>query len=133
MPDTENSKFLKTYSTFKAKDKDNESIIEYKIQDIPEDRFEDAIRMLIEATKEEPLCASRNVYENEESKQEFVRIWTAMLKARLSVGCFKDDGEMVGLNVLTIKNKGEESLFVVSISWMRLNSNRFRLLFINFS
>lgn len=115
MPDTKTEKFLKTYSTFKAKDKDNESIIEYKIQDIPEDRFNDAIGMLIEATKEEPLCASRNVYENEDTKNELVRIWTAMLKARLSVGCFKDDdGEMVGLNVLTIKNKGEESLFVVS-------------------
>jgi len=113
MPDTGNQKFLKTYSTFKAKDKDNESIIEYKIQDIPEDKFDKAIEMLIEGTKEEPLCASRNVFENEDAKQELVRIWTAMLKARLSVGCFKDDGEMVGLNVLTIKSDGEESLFVV--------------------
>lgn len=114
MPDTGTSKFLKTYSIFKAKDINNESIIEYKIQDIPEDRFDDAIRMLIEATKEEPLCASRNVYENDDTKNELVRIWTAMLKARLSVGCFKNDGEMVGLNVLIIGRKGEESLFVVS-------------------
>ena len=114
MPLAENQKFLKTYSTFKTKDKDHKSIIEYKIQDISEDKFGTALKMLIEGTKEEPLCASRNVYKSEDTKQELVRIWTAMLKARLSVGCFKDDGEMVGLNVLTIKSDGEESLFVVS-------------------
>jgi hypothetical protein len=123
MPATEILEFPKTYSTFKAKDKDNESIIEYNIQDIPEDKFDEAIKMLIEGLKDEPICASRNVYENDGTKQEFVKIWTAMLKARLSVGCFKDDGEMVGLNALMIKGDKEKNLFVVSFKLERLISS----------
>ncbi|XP_070495422.1 uncharacterized protein [Chironomus tepperi] len=101
-------KVLNTYSTFANK----ESGIVFKIQDIPENQFDNALKMLVDGTKEEPLCASRNVHDNVDTVREFERIWTGILYERLSVGCFNDDGDLVGLNVLMIKTKGEEGLFV---------------------
>lgn len=53
----ETSEFPKIWSTFKAKDIDSDELVEYRIQDLPESRFEDALDFLVEIlSKSEPLC-----------------------------------------------------------------------------
>lgn len=40
--------YPKVYRTFKARDLDSNELIEYRIQDLPESRFEDAIKQMVE-------------------------------------------------------------------------------------
>lgn len=40
--------YPKGWSTFKARDLDSDELVEYRIQDLPESRFEDAIKQMIE-------------------------------------------------------------------------------------
>lgn len=40
------AKYPKIWHTFQARDLDSEKLIEYRIQDLPESRFEDAINHL---------------------------------------------------------------------------------------
>lgn len=52
----ENSEYPKIWLTFKAKDVDSEKLVEYRIQDLPESRFDEAVQfMTTNFCKDEPL------------------------------------------------------------------------------
>jgi len=106
----------KIYSTFKAKDKDSDEIIEYSIQDIPEDKFEEAINLYFEHfINDEPLAEVRKLHENKNALIELRHVWMeGIKKSRLGVACFKCDGEMVGVNILSITDKSDEHSIEVS-------------------
>lgn len=54
---SESLEFPKIWHTFKAKDIDSDNLVEYRIQDLPESRFDEAIKMMSTAfCKDEPLC-----------------------------------------------------------------------------
>jgi len=96
----------KIYSTFKAKDKDSDEIIEYSIQDIPEDKFEEAINLYFEHFIKDEV---RKLHENQNALIELRHVWMeGIKKSRLGVACFKCDGEMVGVNILSITDKNDE-------------------------
>jgi len=103
--------FPETYCTFKAKDNKSNKAIEYHIQDLPEDRFSEAINLFCEHfLPDEPMTSSRNLHGNENGKNEICDIWMEIMKQRLSIACFRNDGggdEIVGVNVLTVKCKDE--------------------------
>lgn len=42
------SEYPKVWSTFKARDLDSDELVEYRVQDLPESRFEDAINHMVE-------------------------------------------------------------------------------------
>ena len=106
----------KIYSSFKAKDKDSDEIIEYSIQDIPEDKFEEAINLYVEHfITDEPLAEVRKLHENKSAIIELRQLWMeGIKKSRLGVACFKSDGEMVGVNILSITDKNDEHSIEVS-------------------
>ncbi|KAL7012193.1 hypothetical protein ACKWTF_014677 [Chironomus riparius] len=100
----------KIYSTFTAKDKDSDKIIEYRIQDIPKDKYEEAVNLYLEHfIKDEPCAEARKLYENKHAVIELTYLWREGIKSsRLGVACFKSDGEMVGVNILSITAKDDE-------------------------
>lgn len=52
----ETSEYPKIWHTFKAKDVDSDQLVEYRIQDLPESRFEEAIQLMTSNfCKDEPL------------------------------------------------------------------------------
>lgn len=52
----ETSEFPKIWKTFFAPDVDSSELVEYRIQDLPESRFEDAIQhMVSNYLKDEPM------------------------------------------------------------------------------
>lgn len=51
------STYPKVWSTFEAKNVDCDDLIEYRIEDLPESRFEEALENLVSIfCKDEPLC-----------------------------------------------------------------------------
>lgn len=55
----ENIPFPSVWLKFKAKDLNSDNLVEYRVQDLPLDRYEDAIdHMCIHFLVDEPMCKS---------------------------------------------------------------------------
>jgi hypothetical protein len=99
-----------TYYTFKAKNKESDEIVEYRVQDLPEERFEDALDLLVKHfLPDEELNISRGLPDSPEGVKEHRELWAEMIKKKLSIACFKNDGssELVGVNVLVVNSKDD--------------------------
>lgn len=58
----ENVEFPSVWSTFKAKDLNSEDLVEYRVQDLPVERFEEAVKhMSTNFIPDEPMCATRGL------------------------------------------------------------------------
>ena len=94
--------FPKVWLRFTAKDTDSDSLIEYRIQDLPEDRFEDAIKHMTEfCLKGEPIAKSLNALDAcPEFGPDFERVWRAVLPQRMTLVCFKEGSDdIAGMHV----------------------------------
>lgn len=102
----------KIFSTFQAKDNKSSKLIDYRIQDLPPDRFSEDINLFCEHfLPDEPMTSSKNLHGNEDGKKEISDIWMEIMKQQLSIACFRNDGggdEIVGVNILTVKCKDEK-------------------------
>lgn len=124
------SSVSKVWSTFEAKNVDSDDLIEYRIQDLPESRFEEALENLVSIfCKDEPLCEAygtllfQRVSKCEQLFQSFIfievindpdaiedyrRMWNIAIQQKCALVCFKDGSdEIVGLNInfVTIKDE----------------------------
>lgn len=102
-----NIPYPNVWLTFDAPD-DNGDLVKYRIQDLPEDRFEDAVKhMRANFLLDESLCRSRNIASDEQSIIDFTSIWReAIFGAKLSLVCFQEGSDdIVGMNVLYVEEK----------------------------
>ncbi len=103
-----NVPYPNVWLTFEAPD-DNGDLVQYRIQDLPEDRFEDAIKhMRANFLLDESLCRARNMADDEQSVIDFTSIWReAIFGGKLSLVCFQEGSDdIVGMNVLYVEEKG---------------------------
>lgn len=106
-----------TFSTFKAKDSNNGNIVEYRVQDLPEDNFEETLDLFVEHyLSAEPFSVAKNFLANPESVKAIRIFYRKMLNKGLSIACFKNDGtdELVGVNILAVRSKHDVSSDEVS-------------------
>lgn len=99
-----------TYYTFKAKLRNSDEVIEFRVQDLPEDRFEEALEMLrTHFIPDESMCSGRGVHNDPKSIKILCDVWTEVFKQRLSIACFRNDGcdDLVGVNVFTVFDKND--------------------------
>lgn len=55
----DNIPFPKVWSTFQAKDLNSDNLVEYRVEDLSPDRFEDGIKHMTDFyLKYEPMCSS---------------------------------------------------------------------------
>lgn len=105
-------RFPQIYGAFKSKDKDSDDIVDYVIQDLPEEYFDEALDLLInDHLPDETLHLCRGVADIEEAISEAREDWRKKLNFRLSIACFRSDGEddeLVGVNVLAVASKDDE-------------------------
>lgn len=102
-----NVPYPNVWLTFEAPD-DNGDLVKYRIQDLPEDRFEDAIKhMRANFLLDESLCRARNMVNDEQSVSDFTSIWReAIFGDKLSLVCFQEGcDDIVGMNVLYVEEK----------------------------
>jgi hypothetical protein len=102
-----NCLYPQVYHIFKAKNKTGNKVIEYRIQDLPEDKFENALELLVtDFATEETLCVAKNITHSPMAFNEICYFWHEIFKQKLSIGCFTDDNELVAVAAMTVEIKG---------------------------
>lgn len=108
------------YYTFKAKDKNSDRIVEYRVQDLPESFYDKALDLIVEHfLPEETFCSCKKIHETPESVQAIRGFYKETLNNKLAIACFKkgNDAELVGVNVLVVKSKNDEKSQADVIQW----------------
>jgi hypothetical protein len=81
----------------------------FRIEDLCESRFDEAIKLMSENYfKSDPLMASKNILDDEISKQEVIENWRLILQQKISLVCFKENSdEIIALDFLCVMNEEE--------------------------
>ncbi|KAJ6641378.1 hypothetical protein Bhyg_06317, partial [Pseudolycoriella hygida] len=113
----ENILYPNVWLKFQAKDIESDDLIEYSVEDLTEDRFSEAITiMATEFLANAPLSKSKNAANDAEYVEDIVKIWTELLKQRMTNVCYKEGSpEIVGLNFNYVASKDDESLLGDSV------------------
>lgn len=103
--------FPQIYHKFQAKDKDSDKIINYYVQDMPVDRFEELVEFMVKHfLPYEAMCECKGVAKNENSVEAVRNIWRGMLQQKVTLVCFKEgSSDIIGANVLIVHGKGEKN------------------------
>lgn len=102
--------FPTIYHTFTAKDKTGDKIIEYRVQDLPEELFDQALENMKQFyLPEENFAIATRILEDPEAIEDFFSFWKKALKQKVSLACFTNDGseEFVGVNILYVSSKDD--------------------------
>lgn len=100
------------YATFRALDsKDGGDLVEYRIQDLPEERFEDAVAIIKDKHLiDEPMKSSKGVRDCPVSVQEMVEYLRNLLQQKISLVCYKEGSdEIVAVNILGVMTEIENN------------------------
>lgn len=102
------------YAKFHALDSEDggqEDLIEYRIQDLTEDRFEDAVAIIKDKHLiDEPMKSSKGVRDCPVSVQEMVEYLRNLLQQKISLVCFKEGSdEIVAVNILGVITEAENN------------------------
>lgn len=124
--------YPKVWTEFEAKEtKTSDKLVKYRIEDLTEDRFDDAIKHMMENyLLDEPIAVACGKIQikcelvsrilmflypntdginNKDFVDDYVRLWRGALKQKSSLVCFREDSdEIVGLNVLTVFTKNDK-------------------------
>lgn len=109
--------FPQTFYTFKAKDLNNESIVEYRVQDLPADYFEEALDLIVEHfLPAETFCIALNILKYSDSVEAIREFYREVFSKQLSIACFKNDGTeaFVGVNALVVKSRDVQPNYQVN-------------------
>jgi hypothetical protein len=95
---------------------------EIVIQDLPQERVEEAAKFMLEYyVKEETFQKATKV--SPEALMDFYRF---VLRKKVSLACFKkNSGELIGLNALSVKSKGVDTNFKVTLTYNSADSHKF--------
>lgn len=96
-----NVSFPKTWAIFKAKDLASDGLVEYRIENLPEDRFQDLFDLFIEFLKIEPRYAVLNAV-NDPPLVRALRIFCELAYEQQLINvCFcEGSDEMIGFNIM---------------------------------
>lgn len=104
--------FPETYYTFKARDLSSDDIVEYRVQDLPDNFHEQAIDLIVKHfLPQETFCACKRIVERPASVKVIRDFYSEILKNKLTLACFRNgnDDDLVGINVFIVKTKGTKS------------------------
>lgn len=95
------------YYEFVSGDENCDKLVEYKIQDIPENRYDEACKfMLSYFVPYEPKLVARNAQNDQSVLEDYHYVYMRALQQKVSVGCFKrGSDEFVGINVLEVMGR----------------------------
>lgn len=106
----ENIDYPQTYSRFQALDCDSvDKLVEYRIEDLQEDRFEDAVNIIRDKhLVDEPMKSSKGVRDCPISVQEMIENLWNMLKQNISLVCYMNGStEIIAVNILGVITETE--------------------------
>ncbi|XP_053681713.1 uncharacterized protein LOC128732481 [Sabethes cyaneus] len=101
----------RVWHTFEARDPNGNRLVRYRVQDLPDDRVDEAIEhMKTFFLRDEPMCSSVGLDKDPVALEEFSQMWQTIAKQRVAIVCFREGSdEIVGLNMLTVVSRSESS------------------------
>lgn len=89
---------------------------EFHIADLTEKHVEEALELLAKfVIPEENFCKAIQIHTKENAMKIMMETYRELIAKRMSLGCFKTGtDELVGLNILGVKTRGEKSESKVS-------------------
>lgn len=108
--------FPKVHCKFLAKDVNGDDLVEYRIQDLEDDRHEDVIQHMLKFfLPDEPVFATRKVIDDPICLTEMTHAWRKVLEERVSLVCYKEGStEIVSVNILHVSTIKEPSFEVIT-------------------
>lgn len=101
--------FPQIWTRFKATDH-NGSLVDYRIQDLTEDRFHEAIYFMQRHHMESEVLRVKKIRDDPDSFREITEKWWDCLRQKVTLVCFKESSdEIVGLNVLGVVTQSESN------------------------
>ncbi|EAT34939.1 AAEL012870-PA [Aedes aegypti] len=102
--------FPSVWHRFQAKDLTSQQLVWYRVQDLPEDRFEDAIRHMCDYfARDELMNQAKGLAKDLVAMGDVVALWKAMLPDRMSLVCFREGSdEIVGVNILDVASRSDK-------------------------
>lgn len=99
----ESSKYPQVYATFQVGGED------FHISDLTETHWEEALDLLVKyVIPEETFCRALKVHKKPNAMKIMIDGYRDLFKKKVSLACFNAaTGELVGLNILAVKTKGE--------------------------
>lgn len=92
------------YYKFVSGNEKCDKLVEYKIRDIPENRYDEACKfMLSYFVPYEPKLVARNAQNDQNVLDDYTHMFMSALRQNISVGCFKrGSDEFAGINILEV-------------------------------
>lgn len=91
--------------------KESDEVIEYRVQDLPDDRFEEALELMrTHFLPDESLCSSKGVPDDPLATKVFLDFWIECMKKHLSIACFRNDGVddvLISVNCFDVHGKDD--------------------------
>lgn len=124
----ESTEFPKVWRKFQARDINRDKLVEYRIQDLPELRFQDGIHFMVKHfLTEEPISEALGTYfshvliinndttiseilpdifNDANSIDDFKLLWKLSFEQKMAIACFKNGtDEIVGVNANYVECK----------------------------
>lgn len=101
------------YARFEALDcESDERLVEYRIEDLRQERFEDAVNIIRDKHLiDEPMKSSKGVRDCPISVQEMIENLWSMLRQNISLVCYKEGSdEIVAVNILGVITEAESDI-----------------------
>lgn len=130
----DSGEFPKIWHTFKARDIDNDNLVEYRIQDLPLDRVDDYYEHLItHLLAEEPVNQALGCADDPYVRHDYKRCWAPSIDQRMALVCLKEGSdEIIGAHLVFISTKGDKHYYdfpkgVCSKSFIHIAINQIQL------
>lgn len=126
-----NVTFPQVWLKFQAKDLNSDNLVNYTVEDLPLDRYDEAIDyMFTHFLVDEPRYKAMGVSTDEESAIEIRKLFKIVLQQKMVVACFKEGSdEFVGLNMLAIVTKEDQKVKYVVGSYALYIKNQILMKF----
>lgn len=105
----ESVEYPKIWLTFQARDTDSDSLVEYRIQDLPLDRIDDYCKyLLVNFIPDEPVAKAFGYLDDPDLLDDYIRFWKPAINQRMSLVCFKEGSdEIVGAHIVSVSTKDD--------------------------
>lgn len=95
------------YKTFKAKNKAGTELVDFKIQNLTQDYYEEASKLIeMFILPEETFCRALKISEKKNAVRTLMSGYQELFRNNLSLICIEQStGELAGINILSVKSK----------------------------
>lgn len=110
------------YYKFVTRDIASNELVEYRVEEIPETRYEEACRFMVKYfVPYEPKLVARNGQHDPSVQEDYFNKYMHGIKQKVSVACLKrGSDEFVGVNILEVIGRSDSSFcFEVCLTLIR--------------